>query len=150
MDMSTCSRALNGRCAAAGQGEPGAAQGAAAADSTGETTQQLIFFELELLDHAACGPERALGHWSSFVGSTTAADLPRWQAPRWRPILARCCVLTWRERAGLGTLISTTTGTPAGSCVHPKFVSMSVLYGCHWVASFVCPRGRTRPPRLEI
>ena len=80
--MSTFSSALNGRCAAAGQGEPGAARGAAAVNSTGETTQQLISFELELLDHAARGPERALGQWSSFVGSTTAADLPLRQATR--------------------------------------------------------------------
>ena len=82
MSFDTCSRALNGRAAAAGQGGPGAARGAAAADLAGETTQQLISFELELLGHAARGPERALGQWSSFVGSTTAADLPHRQAPR--------------------------------------------------------------------
>ena len=150
MGLGTCSRALNGRCAAAGQGGPGAARGAAAADLAGETTQQLISFELELLGHAARGPGRALDERSSRSGWSVAADLPHRQASRWTPAFARCCVLTQRERAGLDTIINTSTGPPARSCVHPKYVSMSVLYGCVWVVSFVCPRGRTRPPKLEI
>ena len=41
-------------------------------------------------------------------------------------------VLTQRERAGLDTIINTTIGPPTRSCVHPKYVSMSVLYGCDW------------------
>ena len=74
--------ALNGRAAAAGQGGPGAARGAAADDLAGETTQQLISFELELLGHAARGPGRALGEWSCRSGSSAAADLPHRQASR--------------------------------------------------------------------
>ena len=119
-------------CTAAGQGGTGAARGAAAADLAGETTQQLISFELELLDHADHGPGRAPGEWSCRSGSSAAADLAHRQASRWTPVFARCCVLTQRERAGLDTIINTTTGPPARSCVHPKYVNMSVLYECEF------------------
>ena len=56
------------------------------------------------------------------------------------------CSPTRSERACLGTLVSTAYGPPARPSVLQKSVSMSVFYGCVWVALFAAGVGEQGRP----
>ena len=107
----------------------------------GATTQQLISFKLGGINGAARGHERALGDRGSRWARQRRLERHLKQSMRQVLCMACGCSPTRSERACLGTLVSTAYGPPARPSVLQKSVSMSVFYGCVWVALFAARVG---------